>query len=70
MLVYVTLYMELNMVKRNILIDFLKSISIILVVLGHCIQYGSGYLYLVNNNFFTTNYLCLYILFICLCLQL
>ena len=52
MLVYVTLYMELNMVKRNILIDFLKSISIILVVLGHCIQYGSGYLYLVNNNFF------------------
>lgn len=27
---------------RNYYFDYLKGIIIILVVLGHCIQYGSG----------------------------
>lgn len=33
---------------RDISIDFLRGIAIILVVLGHCIQYGSGSLFYSN----------------------
>jgi len=35
--------------SRSILIDFIRGIAIVLVVLGHNIQYGSG------NDFFSTN---------------
>lgn len=41
--------------KRNELIDIFKGVAIILVVIGHCIQYGSGYNFknelLFFNNF-------------------
>lgn len=37
--------------KRNKTIDYIKAFAIILVVVGHCIQYGSGeYIY---NHFFS-----------------
>lgn len=38
--------------KRNNYIDFLKGIAILLVVVGHCIQYGSGYIYVLEEEFF------------------
>lgn len=38
--------------KRVIFIDLVKAIAIILVVLGHCIQYGSGNGYLRTEAFF------------------
>lgn len=38
--------------ERNIFLDVLKAISIILVVVGHCIQYGSGMEYLTYGGFF------------------
>lgn len=38
--------------KRNALLDILKGIGIILVVLGHCIQYGNGINYMNNGYFF------------------
>lgn len=34
------------MKKRNVYLDIVKAITIILVVFGHCIQYGSGSKYL------------------------
>ena len=37
--------------SRNKELDILKSIAIILVVLGHCIQYGSGNQYLEEESF-------------------
>ena len=37
---------------RNVFLDVLKGVAIILVVLGHSIQYGSGAEYLENNCFF------------------
>lgn len=37
---------------RNKLLDILKGIAIILVVLGHSIQYGSGPAYVQKNMFF------------------
>lgn len=44
------------MKTRNELIDILKAIAIILLILGHSIQGGSGNEYLLNNLFFD-NYL-------------
>ena len=41
--------------KRNIYIDFVKGIAIVLVVLGHCIQYGSGHVYLFEEEFFNNS---------------
>lgn len=38
--------------KRNNYIDIAKSLGIILVVIGHCIQYGSGSLYFEKELFF------------------
>lgn len=38
--------------KRNEYLDFLKGISIIFVVLGHCIQYGSGDIFIKKHLFF------------------
>ena len=41
--------------NRNIFIDAIKGVLILLVVIGHSIQYGNGYIYLDNelyyNNF-------------------
>lgn len=36
--------------QRNIYIDIVKGVAIILVVLGHCIQYGT--MYYINDNYF------------------
>ena len=38
--------------NRNQLLDILKGIAIILVVIGHCIQYGSGESFLEQEAFF------------------
>jgi fucose 4-O-acetylase-like acetyltransferase len=38
--------------KRNELLDIIKGISIILVVFGHCIQFGNGINFLNSNIFF------------------
>ena len=38
--------------KRNYFLDFTKAFAIILVVFGHCIQYGSGEYYLKEELFF------------------
>jgi fucose 4-O-acetylase-like acetyltransferase len=38
--------------ERNLYLDILKSITIILVIVGHCIQYGSGMDYLIYGGFF------------------
>lgn len=40
------------MAKRNLFIDILKAVLIILVVIGHCIQFGSGKGYLNSTSFF------------------
>lgn len=40
--------------EKNPFIDFLKGIAIILVLVGHCIQYGSGATYL-NNGLYWEN---------------
>jgi len=40
-------------IKRNEFLDILKGIAIILVVVGHCIQYGSGYNYMTNSLYFS-----------------
>lgn len=37
---------------RNLFIDNVKAFTIILVVIGHCIQYGSGNAYLDNADYF------------------
>ena len=42
------------MEERNVLLDILRGFSIILVVVGHCIQYGSGNVFL-NDNLFYNN---------------
>ena len=39
--------------KREMLPDILRGFSIILVVLGHCIQEGSGELYRVGFRYFS-----------------
>ena len=38
--------------SRNATLDALKGIAIILVVLGHCIQFGSGSSFLDSKSFF------------------
>lgn len=38
--------------ERNLYIDIVKGLCIILVIIGHCIQYGSGNKYLEDNTFF------------------
>ncbi|WP_435168696.1 acyltransferase family protein [Paenibacillus glycanilyticus] len=38
--------------KRNILLDLIKGVSILLVVIGHNIQYGSGISYYHSERFF------------------
>ena len=48
------------MKERNCTIDFLKCIAILLVIFGHCIQYGSGIAYCDNQIFFD-NFLFKYI---------
>ena len=37
---------------RNVYIDIVKAVAIILVVFGHCIQYGSGSEFLSSTAFF------------------
>lgn len=37
---------------RSLTIDFLKAIAIILVVVGHCIQYGFGHDYIAGKAYF------------------
>lgn len=39
-------------IKRDSYLDFLKGILIILVCFGHCIQYGSGREYFINETYF------------------
>lgn len=39
--------------KRNEYIDSVKGIAIILVVVGHCVQYGSGQDYFTGGTFFS-----------------
>lgn len=38
--------------QRNSFIDFVKGVLIFLVVLGHCIQYGSGKYYFTRQSYF------------------
>lgn len=38
--------------ERNLYIDIIKAVSIILVIVGHCIQYGSGIEFLQGQLFF------------------
>lgn len=44
--------MENSEHRRNPYIDILKGIAIILVVFGHCLQYGSGDDYFYSENYF------------------
>lgn len=44
--------MEKKLHKRNIYLDVIKAFAIICVVLGHCIQYGSGAHYLEDSLYF------------------
>lgn len=37
--------------KKNTFIDYLKGIAILLVLVGHCIQYGSGASFLDNGDY-------------------
>lgn len=39
-------------IKRNPFLDYTKAFAILLVVVGHCIQYGSGQNYLKEELFF------------------
>lgn len=45
----------LESTKRNNYIDFLKGTAILLVVVGHCIQYGSGHVYVLEEEFFNNS---------------
>lgn len=45
----------LESTKRNNYIDFLKGAAILLVVVGHCIQYGSGHVYVLEEEFFNNS---------------
>lgn len=38
--------------KRNLFLDFAKAFAVILVVIGHCIQFGAGTNYLKEELFF------------------
>lgn len=46
---------QLKIKKRNAYIDLVKAFAIFLVVLGHCIQYGSGSSFLNEKLFFENN---------------
>lgn len=35
--------------RRDTFIDYLKGIAIILMLIGHCIQYGSGSVFLIDE---------------------
>lgn len=37
--------------KKNAFIDYLKGIAILLVLVGHCVQYGSGAAFLENDEY-------------------
>ena len=37
--------------KRNTFIDFLKGVAIMLVLIGHCVQYGSGATFLESGAY-------------------
>ena len=37
--------------KKNTFIDYLKGIAIILVLVGHCVQYGSGASFLEDGEY-------------------
>ena len=39
--------------KRNDYIDIVKGIAIVLVVIGHCIQFGSGKAYFLEGDYFS-----------------
>ena len=41
--------------SRNVFIDIIKAFAIILVVIGHCIQYGAGKNFLQEKLFFDNN---------------
>lgn len=47
--------MERRNHSRNEFLDYLKGISIILVFIGHCIQYGSGEVFFYDAGFFENN---------------
>ena len=40
---------ELSISDRNNLIDYIKAFAIVLVVIGHSIQYGSGHDFMSNH---------------------
>ena len=42
----------MNERKRSTYLDLIKAFAIVLVVLGHCIQYGSGYEYFESEAFY------------------
>jgi fucose 4-O-acetylase-like acetyltransferase len=42
----------LKLINRNQYFDVIKGIAIILVILGHCIQFGSGEKYFLNEQYF------------------
>lgn len=46
--------------ERNLYLDVLKAICIILVVVGHCIQYGSGKEYSLGEFFENPIFTCIY----------
>ena len=48
--------MEESKKLRNNVLDFAKGIAIILVIIGHCVQFGSGNEY-CSNEFYLTNFL-------------
>lgn len=43
---------EQSRAERSVVIDFIRGIAIILVILGHNIQYGSGVSYYTNELYF------------------
>ena len=45
----------MNIIKkseRSVAIDFIRGIAILLVIMGHSIEYGSGWDYFYNNRYF------------------
>lgn len=57
------------MKKRSAYIDIIKGLTMVLVVLGHCIQYGYKPEYLTSRIFLITRYTRRFIAFICPCLR-
>ena len=48
--------MEIKSNQRIEMIDCIKALAIIMVVIAHCIEYGSGSIYLNNQEYFS-NYI-------------